>query len=155
MTIEATATAPATTSIAFRPGPDTLAWSHLDITDARIGVLYQCDPQPHITLFPPVRVPEGCTDDFLEAVLRRAQNGGSPGWMKLSVDPLDGEITFRINLASEDPDEIERALQDAQAFFETNYRALASACLPARNDDEEDEDEESILDSFLHRFFER
>ena len=59
MTIEAvTAPVPASHLVEFNPGPDERAWGHLETPAGRIGVLYQRSPQPHLSLYPPVRVPE-------------------------------------------------------------------------------------------------
>ena len=154
MTIETIdSPAPVSQTIEFNLGPDERAWGYLETPSGRIGVLYQRSPQPHLTLDPPVRVSEGGADACLQAIRDNARHGGRPEWLRLSVDPVDGEVDLRMSLASESPAEIDRALEDARAFLEAEYPALASACLAAEEEGDEEGDEESGREGILHRFF--
>lgn len=154
MTIEAvTAPVPASHLVEFNPGPDERAWGHLETPAGRIGVLYQRSPQPHLSLYPPVRVPEGGADAFLQAIMDNAQHGGRAEWLRLSVDPLDGEVDLRMSLASESPAEMDRALEEARAFFEEAYPALAAACLVASEEDGDEEGGEGEREGILSRLF--
>lgn len=154
MTIETIAApVPASRLVEFNPGPDERAWGHLETPAGRIGVLYQRSPQPHLTLYPPVRVPEGGANAFLQAIMDNAQRTGRPEWLCLSVDPNDGEVDLRMSLASESPAEIDRALEDARTFLEAEYPALARACLAAPEEDGNEDEEESGREGILSRFF--
>ena len=157
MTIASDHSAPA--RVAFRtsaPAPvgDPRAWGYLETSQARVGVVYHRAPQPHLTFYPPVRAEEGL-DAFLEECLARAHNGHGE-WGRLSVDPIDGEVSLRANLASGEGAEIERALEEAADFFEQEYGALAKACLPDRCPEiEEEEEDPSGIMSLIERFLDR
>lgn len=133
-------------------GGDARAWGYLDTEHARVGVVYQRTPQPHLTFFPPVRVPEGSADAFLAACLAHAR-GGREEWGRLSVDPADGEVSLRLNLASDGGTEIQRALEQAAAFLDEEHVSLAKACFEGEDEDGADDDDRPGMKGLIERLF--
>ncbi|WP_080798066.1 hypothetical protein [Arabiibacter massiliensis] len=123
----------------LEPGGDARAWGYLDTRHARVGVMLQRSPQPHLALYPPVRVPDGRLDAFLDTCLERARESRAE-WGLLTVDPADGEVSLRMNLASGEGAEIERALARAAAFLDEEHVALAKACFDDDADTEPDDE---------------
>lgn len=140
--------------------PNGCRWGHLRASHGLVGVQLTCRPQPHLRFFPALRVTGGGNDRFLETCLQRGDTEDQR-WLLLSVDPLDGEVSMRVDLTNDDPTTIDRTLAELQRFFERNYDELAAACrAPERGScdegcDEQDEGEdlEEKLVKHFHRLF--
>ena len=141
--------------------PNGCRWGHLRTSHGLVGVQLTCRPQPHLRFFPALRVADGGNDRFLETCLHRGDTE-DPRWLRLSVDPLDGEVSMRVDLTNDDPATIDRTLAELQRFFERNYDELAAACRAPertatgkeRDDEGEDGDDlEEGLVKHLQRLF--
>lgn len=141
---ETTAKSPCSSLVRFMPYND-YHWGFLGTTPARIGVSLQNDPQPNLMFYPPVHVPEGAIDDFLDRCVANHHADGDSLWLAFSIDPADGEVSLRINLMEDAQDDLDNALADARSFFETRYPALLRACsgstVDATANDDDDFDE--------------
>lgn len=104
------------TQVNFFVVSDTRATGYLDCAPACIAVRYEQDPQPHLTYYPPLRLPAdfdaGC--EFFDACL----DEGDERWFDFEFTEATGSVGLRRDLACTDPHIIDAALADARVFFE-------------------------------------
>lgn len=108
-----------TTLASFHPLSERQSAAFLACEHVRLGVMYRDSPQPHLIAYPPLRLLDRplAARGFLSACLRDADRR----CRSFSVDPLDNEVTWRIDLPSADPRAIDEALGQMRGFFNERW----------------------------------
>lgn len=101
--------------IRFHAVDDNRSAGFLECDASRIAVQFAQEPQPHLTFYPPLRLPDdvdaGCS--FLNACLSE----GDERWFDFEFSPVSGQVSWRRDLPIAEPEKIDEALRDARVFF--------------------------------------
>lgn len=102
--------------IGFHAVDDNRSAGFLECAAARIAVQFELEPQPHLTFYPPLRLPAdvdaGCS--FLSACL----DEGDERWFDFEFSPISGQVSWRRDLPDAAPDTIDKAVRDARGYFD-------------------------------------
>ena len=99
----------------FHTVADNRFAGYLDCDNARIGVRLFTGPQPHLVFYPPLRVIE--SDDAGLSFLGACLDEGDERWFGFALPGGSGQVSWRRDLATGSPREIDAALREARSFF--------------------------------------
>ena len=92
---------------------------------ARIAVQFQLDPQPHLTFYPPLRLPDDAAAG--RSFLSWCMDQEDDEWFDFEFSPISGQISWRRDLSTAEPEAIDAALADARSFFSDEWPKLERA----------------------------
>ena len=104
------------TEVRFHAVDDNRSAGFIECEAARIAVQFELDPQPHLTFYPPLRLPPG--DDAGCSFLSACLDEQDARWFCFEFNPFSGQVSWRRDLPTADPEAIDVALDDARRFFD-------------------------------------
>lgn len=88
---------------------------YIECEDTRIAVWFTMRPQPHLRFHPPLRLLE--SDDAGLSFLAACLDEGDERWFDFEFHRAGGQVSWRRDLVTGEPEEIDAALREARSFF--------------------------------------